>query len=258
MTDIKDLLNRAIGDEPPIGIDRDEVFRAGRRRVRRRKTLGAVGVVTAVVVAAVGAATLTNFVTTPPEPMPPAMGDSQHAPPGPDLPLTSTTAYPPGTSLTPARADELTNLLYQSADVTRDVAFAWPGNGGTPAFRVANGVYLYEADVRSPKREGVLEVTVGQAAPGAPTTCADIEESTVCEVVAIAGQQVARATWKSATGEHRNLAVVVLPDGTKVAAMSSNLSRRYADMGKHATGDDPVLDLAQLTRLITKSGFRAR
>lgn len=56
--DIKDLLGAAIGDEPPLGIDRDAVFEDGRKRLWRRRAWQSGAVAAAVVVAAVGAATL--------------------------------------------------------------------------------------------------------------------------------------------------------------------------------------------------------
>jgi hypothetical protein len=261
MSDIKDLLGKAIGDdEPPLGIDRDEVFRAGRQRVRRRRTIAAGGVVAAVVVAAVGAATLTNFVSLDPEPVPPAVGDSEHAPPGPDLPLTSTTHRPPdgpdGPPLTAAHADELTSRLYGS--FTPATVIGSPGQTGRPGFRVEDDVYLYESDIADGKGEGVLQVTVGAATPGTEATCADVGEYDTCKEKLTDGEHIAQATWKGPDGERRNIAVAVLPDGTKVAAMASNFSRRHEDAGKRPAGDDPVLDLEKLSQLIVKSGFRVR
>ena len=262
MTDIKDLLGKAIGDdEPPLGIDRDEVFRVGRQRVRRRRALAAGGVVTAVVAAAVGAATLTNFVSITPDPVPPA--DSRHAPPGPDLPLPSTTQEAPHSTrtappLTESHAGELTNQLYWSMDVPAEAVIGWPGVTGRPGFRVEGDVYLYESDIAGATGEGVLQVTVGAAAPGAKASCEGIDEFDTCRVEMVAGKHVAQATWKNPEGERRNVAVAVLPDGTKVAAMASNHSRRFQDAGKTPHGGEPVLDMSELSKLIVKSGFRVR
>lgn len=258
--EIKELLGRAIGAEPPLGIDRDEVFRAGRKQARRRRALASGGVVAAVVVAAVGATTLTNFVSVEPEPVPPAVGDSRHAPPGPELPLPpkSEPQRPPESGV-PRSADhaaQLTQLLYESGFVSPDVAMPWPGRAGSPGFRVDEGVYLYEADITGPDGEGVLQVTVDVARTGVAASCDDIGgQFDTCEVTKKDGNAVAEATWKSGEGERRNLAVVVLPDGTKVAAMSSNFSRRFADYGKRPTGDQPVLDMAALTTLLVNPGF---
>ncbi|MBB4906485.1 hypothetical protein [Actinophytocola algeriensis] len=259
MTDIKDLLGKAIGDEPPIGIDRDEVFRAGRQRVRRRKALAAGGVVAAVVVAAVGAATLTNFVSLDSEPTPPAVGDSQHAPPGPDLPLPSTpvSQKPPplGPRLTSQHAEQLTDRLFHSWYVSSTEVVPWHGDA-TPGFRVEDGTYRYQSDLTSPNAEGVLQMTVDFVAPGTKASCGDIlGPYDSCAVVPKDGVAVAQATWKSPAGERRNLAVTVLPDGTRVTAMTSNFSRRFSDAGKVPSGGEPVLDMEKLTTVMVKSGF---
>jgi len=258
MSDIKDLLGKAIGDEPPLGIDRDEVFRAGRQRVRRRRTLAAGGVVAAVVVAAVGAAMLTNIVEIDPEPLPPAVGDSQHAPQGPELPLPSTPASqkpPTGPQLTPQHAEQLTDALFHSWYVSSTEVVPWHRDE-TPGFRVRGGAYLYQSDLTSPKGEGVLEVTVDYVAPGSEASCDDVSgQYDSCAVSSMDGVKVAQATWKGPNGERRNLAVTVLPDGTKVAAMASNFSRRYEDAAKEPTGEEPVLDMEKLTTVIVTSGF---
>ena len=45
--DVKDLLGRALAEEPPLRIDRDEVFRQGRRKLRSRRCFEAGSVVAA-------------------------------------------------------------------------------------------------------------------------------------------------------------------------------------------------------------------
>lgn len=263
MSDIKDLLGKAIGDdEPPMGIDRDEVFRVGRQRVRRRRAIAAGSAVAAVVIAAVGATVLTNFVGNQ-EPVPPAATGEPHAPPGPELPLTpaSSDRPPPTTSapkpLRPGHANELTQSLYASGAVRLPSVNPWPGQSSPPEFRVEDGVYLYEADVVMTDREGKLQVTVGPANPGSIATCADIgEEYDTCATVTDYGPPVAQATWKDRTGEQRNVVVTVLPGGTKVAAVATNYSRRLEDASKAPDGRAPVLDIDTLSKLIVKSGFR--
>lgn len=261
MSDIKDLLGRAIGDdEPPMGIDRDEVFRVGRQRVRRRRTVAAGSAVAAVVIAAVGATVLTNFVGNQ-EPVPPAATGAPHAPPGPELPLTpSSTGGPPVTTesrpLSPRHADKLTESLNSSGIVRLDSVFPWPGQPSPLEFRVEEGVFLYEADVVMTDREGRLQVAVGAAKAGSIATCADIgEKYDTCETVTDYGPPVAQATWKYRTGEQRNVVVTVLPDGTKVAAVATNYSKRREAASKPPDGQAPVLDIDTLSRLIVKSGF---
>jgi hypothetical protein len=254
MTDIKDLLAKAIGDdEPPVGIDRDEVFRAGRQRVRRRRALAAGGVVAAVVAAVVGAAVLTDFVEVRPDDVPAA--GAPPAPPGPELPLPLTTTAAPR-ALTDEHANDLTQKLYKSGLVDIGTARPWPGQPGPhPRFRAADGEYLYEGDVESKGRKGQLQVTVGFAPSGA-ASCDNLgEKYDSCAIAPVDGQQVVQATWQGGKGERRNLAVAVLPDGTKVAAVATNLLRSDKDQGKVAAGEVTVLDMAELTKLITKSGF---
>jgi len=259
MTDIKDLLGRAFDDEePPLGIDRDEVFRAGRQKVRRRHRLAAGGVVAAVVVAIGGAAMLTDFVDiTPDKELPPA-AEAPPAPPGPELPLTpsSKPAADGAPRFTAERAATLTDQLHDS--IGRGAAVAWPGQPNPPAFRVDGANYLYESDFVGTSGEGVLQVAVSFAAPGAAASCDDLGEVRDCVLEYESGNPVAQVEWTSTPGgEQRNMVVVILPNGTKVTAMSSNFSRRLRDEGKQPFGE-PVIDIEKLRAVITKSGFSVR
>lgn len=256
MTDIKDLLGRAFDDEePPLGIDRDEVFRAGKQKVRRRHRLAAGGVVAAVVVAAVGASLLTDFVDiTPDKELPPA-AEAPPAPPGPELPLTPTST-PEGTPpFTAERAGELTARLRDS--IGSRVAVAWPGEPGSPGFRVDGNVYRYTSDVvEADGGEGTLQVLIDYVTPGTSVTCDGATGS--CEVSKASGYAVARSEWTGKpTGAQYAMATVVLPDGTRVEATSSNQSRRMRDVSEAPSGK-PALDLDELTNLITQAKFSVR
>jgi hypothetical protein len=256
MTDIKDLLSKAIGDdEPPIGIDRDEVFRVGRQRVRRRRTLAAGGVVAAVVVAVVGAAVLTDFVEVPPEEVPAA--EAPPAPPGPDLPLPPSTTTEAPQGVTEQHADVLTQKLYNSGYVDLTSAKPWPGRPGPHVkFRVVGDEYLFEADITRSDREGTLQVTVAAETPGRQASCDDLgDRYDSCAIAVGYGEPVVQATWKNVEGERRNLAVVVLPDGTKVAALATNVPKHEENQGKPPGGLPTPLDMEELTKLVTKSGF---
>lgn len=250
MTDIKDLLGRAFDEEePPLGIDRDEVFRAGRRQVRRRHRLAAGGVVAAVVAAVVGAAVLTDFVEFTPDELPPA-AKVLPAPPGPQLPLTSTAAGAP--SFTTTRADELTAGLFRF--VARDADVKWLGES-EPRFRVEGPSYQFTSDVAVAGREGTLQVSVSYVSPGTAVSCA---ENDGCSLTAANGNTVARTEWTDdRTEERRALAAVVLADGTKVTAMSTDVSQRMRVDGKKPSGK-PVLDIGALTDMITMAGFSVR
>lgn len=250
MTDIKDLLGKAFDDEePPLGIDRDEVFRAGRQKVRRRHRFAAGGVVAAVVVAVVGAAVLTDFVDVKPDELPPA-AEAPPAPPGPELPLTPTSTPAGAPPFTTERADELTVKLHRFVGLGS--AVEWPGDT-EPRFHVEGPSYQYASDlVIAGRGEGALEVSVSYVAPGTAVTCVDNRDCTLSDTK---GNMVAQTVWTDrGNDERRALAAVIFADGTKVTAMSTNLSQRMRDDQKEPSGQ-PVLDIDALTDLITQAKF---
>jgi hypothetical protein len=250
MTDIKDLLGEAFGDdEPPLGIDRDEVFRAGRQQVRRRHRFAAGSVVAAVVVAILGAAVLTDFVDIKPDELPPA-AEAPPAPPGPRLPLAPTSTPAGAPEFTTARADELTVKLHDF--VGRGSGVEWPGDTD-PRFQVEGPSYQFVSDVViAGVGEGALQASVSYVAPGTAVTCVENRD---CALRDTNGNRVAQTVWTDkGTGERRALAAVILADGTKVTAMSSNLSQRMRGQSKKPSGD-PVLDIDVLTDLITLARF---
>ena len=252
MTDIKDLLGRAFDDEePPLGIDRDEVLRAGRQKVRRRHRLATGGVVAAVVAAIVGAAVLTDFVEIAPDKLPPA-AEVLPAPPGPQLPLAPTSTQAGAPPFTTEHAGALTTRLRDF--VGRDSVVVWPDSGS--GFRVEGPSYQYSSDLVMPDgREGVLQVSVSYVSPGTAVSCVDNGD---CVLRDTNGNTVAQTEWtEKGKDERRVLAAVVLSDGTKVTAMSTNLSQRMRDDGKPPAGG-PVLDIDALTDLITQAKFSVR
>lgn len=248
MTDIKNLLGKAFDDEePPLGIDRDEVFRAGRQKVRRRHRLASGGVVAAVVVAVVGAAVLTDFVDIKPDELPPA-AEAPPAPPGPVLPLSPTSTPAGAPPFTTGRAADLTANLRGFIGS----AVEWLGNAN-PTFHVEGPSYQFVSDVVMTNRgEGALQVSVSYVAPGTAVTCVDNSD---CELRETKGNLVAQTVWTDkGNDERRALAAVILADGTKVTAMSTNLSQRMREDDKEPSGE-PVLDIDVLTDLITQAGF---
>jgi hypothetical protein len=248
MTDVKDLLGRAFDDdEPPLGIDRDGVFRAGRQQVRRRHRLAAGGVVAAVVVAVVGAAVLTDFVEITPDKLPPA-AEAPPAPPGPELPLTPTSTPAGAPPFTAEQARELTVRLH--AFIGRGSAVEWPGESD-PRFQVEGPSYQYASDVvLTDGGEGALQVSVSYVPPGTSVACV---ENGDCVLTDTKGNMVAQTEWTDkGSRERRALAAVILADGTKVTAMSTNLSRRMRDDAKQPSGE-PVLGIGALTDLITQA-----
>lgn len=275
--DVKNLLSRALGQEPPLRIDRDEVIQQGRKRLRRRRMFEAGSVVAAVVVVAVGAATLTNLDNNTDQQMPPAASRTQSAPPGPALPLptaqttTTTTTKLPGSSpqsqpSSPVQlsvptsfpgAGELTTSLYNSGVVTsKDVRPLPGGPDGVPGFRRDGDTFVYQADVyRSPADAGSLQITVDfttdtrAACSSVPTAYGD------CVIIGTGGPPVTVNEWRGKDGERRVLAVTVLPDGTRFAAIASNISASDRDTGKQPNDTPPVLSSDELSAMIVKVSF---
>lgn len=269
--DIKDLLGRAFDREPPLGIDRDEVLQAGRKRLRRRHVLASSGVVAAVVVAAVGAAALTTLPDAGPA-LPPAASTTTSRPaPGLELPLTSRptpsaptttgTPDPPSTDgSTTAWASgeygtQLTQALYQSGVVSRDNVKERPGERD-PVFQFGDGVYQFTGDIIIGSASGELMVTVERVQPGGVISCDDVPSPYIgCRTPSEAIVPVVVASSTDVSGERRNLAMVVLPDGTRVTAVASNTPSW--EQAEDASASPPVLPDDALVRLITKSPFDA-
>jgi hypothetical protein len=250
--DIKDLLGRAFGQEPPLGIDRDAVVREGRKRLRRRHVLASGGVAAAVVIAAVGAATLTT-VPRGEEVVPPAAGSTTSSPsPGLRLPLSTTTTVPLGGHETSGEyADALTQALYQSDVITGEVVKDLPDGPRDPAFHYEGDAYRFTGDVVFGSDSGQVTITVENMPPGAVAHCGEVPSPFIgCGIRTASGLPVAVATGSIAS-ERRNLALVVLPDGTKVTAIASNMT----SWSRTPSATDPVLDVDALVRLITEAGF---
>jgi hypothetical protein len=256
--DIKDLLGRAIGAEPPLRLDRDEVVRTGRKRLRQRWALEAGGVVAAVVVAVVGASVLSGVVGSGSEEerLPPAATSTSSHPgpyPGIDLPLTPDPTTE-GAALTREHANQLTQRLFASSTITQLGALtATEGGGDVLAFRVKSGTYVFDADVVAGRTDGALQVSVEPARAGEETGCELVPTPyDLCEVA----DGVAVARWKDGTGE-KKLLVVVVQDGSKVAAVATNISSRQRADGKAPDGRDPVLGVGSLTKLVRYAGLTA-
>lgn len=280
--DVKKLLGRAFDSgEPPLRIDRDEVFRVGRKRLRTRRIFEASSVVAGVVAAAVGAVLLTGLVSGDErERLPPAAdtSDEQQAPPGPTLPLptqpqpprpgagasepvttttTMTNHAPPSTAGSfDVRAEKLTNALYQSGLVHVGKAKKFPPETGTPEFELVNDAYLFRGDVFL-GTWGSLEVMVTVGPRSHTPNCGEeLRPYDLCEQVVRDGLPVVIASWKGSTGEKRYLVQAMHPDGTVVTAIASNTTERDRQVLKPAGGGPPVLSEDELVRLVSQPSLR--
>ncbi|HEX6356827.1 hypothetical protein [Actinophytocola sp.] len=252
--DVKHLLGRAFGEEPPLGIDRDEVLRDGRKRLRRRRLFASGGVVAAVVVVAIGAATLPNLVDdSTPERMPPAAT-------GTSLPESSFPPPPPSirtqAPLTPDWAAKLTSKLYGSGYLPESAVQPVAGEVEFPKFQVVEDKYVYRAKIIGPSGEGVLKITV-ESSRGIKPDCASItrqHQYSSCEIHPKDGVDllVARERW-SDRAEVITYAQAVLNDGTLVTAKVSNVVIPSTSNGTTPTPLLPVLD-----GIVVKSGLSVR
>jgi hypothetical protein len=263
--DIKELLGRAFGEEPPLRIDRDEVLEQGRKRLRKRRFFEAGSVVAAVVVAVVGAATLTNLAGSEPERLPPAASYPRPTPQeGPELPLASS-ATPSVTrpQSTPQIgvagrevAGALTKALYDSKIVVESEFEPLPGNSGTPGFQQYDTQYVFEADVVRADSQGYLYIVVDYA-PGAVASCESVPEPFGdCKLAKAGAGPVTYADYAGPDGEYRVYVSVVLANGTQLAAIASNYTLRAREAGTQPNPKaQPVLSGDELAELLTKAGL---
>lgn len=257
--DVKALLGRALADEPPLALDRDEVFRRGRRKLRNRLLFSSGGVIAGVVMVAVGAVVLTGLLADEREQEPPPAatqaGPDQHAPPGPTLPLTPSVDPPSSESSTSGRhADVLTNALFGSGLIPREVRLS--GIDGKAVFRSAGDTYELRTDVVSPTDEGSLFVSVGAVDSKAATDCKRLDVSD-CETRVVGTTSVVVGKWKDHdTGEKRYEVFAIHPDGTSVTAVSTNLSDRQRVDGARPPDGIPIIDDDVLTKIVTIPDLR--
>jgi hypothetical protein len=259
--DVKALLGRALAGEPPLALDRDEVFRQGRRKLRNRRLFSAGGAISGAVVAVVGAVVLTGLIAEEPVPeTPPAATRTERpAPPGPTLPLT-TTQQGPSTSYTPLEptadhASALTRALLATLP-----ADARPSrlDGEPPRFKPAQDTYEFAADIETGTADGSLSVSVGSAPAAAEAACAQVADANAgCAIRTARDVVVAVGTWKDhGTGEKRYIVYAVRRDGTSVTAIATNLSERRRTYGKNPADPAPVVDAARLAEIVTLPGLR--
>jgi hypothetical protein len=271
--DVKTLLGRALAGEPPLTLDRDAVFRQGRRKLRNRRRFEAGGAIAGVVAAAVGAVLLTGLVAEEPaEDLPPAASrEPAHPPPGPTLPLTTTTtvAEPPSSApssvtlprpMSKDHAAELTTLLAKSVTLGGNLKLTTLGGDGEAVFEINSDLYYLQADVRTPTSEGSLFISLAAGSPTVEADCGQLEQvADTCAVEVKGGLRVAVGFWKyHDTGEKRYAVTVNRPDGTSITAISTNQSERQRRDGKLPRGGPPVVDRDDLVELVLIPGLRFR
>ncbi|HEV2727595.1 MAG TPA: hypothetical protein VGV34_04825 [Solirubrobacterales bacterium] len=245
--DVKGLLGRAFGEEPPLRIDRDEVVRQGRKRLRRRRILEAGSVVAAVVLAAVGAATLTRIADTEPSRLPPAASSQQEAPPEP------TATEVPAVKFPEVEPDRLTALLHEFGIVGANGVRGTQLDSGEPGARVDGDRYVYEADVIRPSTQGQVRITI-TTRPGKVKGCEALPEPYFnCEQRTSARVPVIFGRYEGADGQRRSYATAVLDNGLHVEVTASNQTSRATEAPP--AGAEPVLTDEEICALAVKAGL---
>ncbi|SES26690.1 hypothetical protein [Actinokineospora terrae] len=166
MTDeVRDLLGRAFGAEPPLGFDRDGVVADGRRRLRRRRAAATGGVAAAVAVAVFGAAVLSSGAL--------GLSGPSVLPASPSGPVSTATPEPlptspvllPGAPTETPRTTVTTKTLERSYYALRDSALPWPA--GVRPVAITAGRQWYEFDggelkvtLETPKGDRLLQISV--------------------------------------------------------------------------------------------------
>lgn len=257
-SDIKGLLGRALEDEPPIRIDRAEVLRQGRKRLRRRKLLEAGSVVAGVVAIAVGAITLAGPRHDERGGIPAASGD-QPEQASPTLLVTPVPAEPSlEDSAPPATSDQhaMDMTVALTEFLPAEMALEPMPGGVDPGFLATDGVYQLAADVVSPEGEGSLHIAVAPAKTDDQTDCVMFaEDYQECELISSGMDVVAVATEQFDNGEQRYVAYVSRPDGTTVNAVITNLSERQRVIGGPPLTETPMLSQQSFAELTLLSGL---
>lgn len=254
--DVKGLLGRAFGPEPPLALDRAEIFRQGRRTVRNRRIATAGGVAAGVIVAVLGAASLTNLIGSvnqdvatsssapalPTPSTPTTTGES--APPGPSLPLVPTTSLPAYA----VHAETLTMTL--AGEIVLSQFRLSPGADGARlplAFVHGRDGYHAAADLTDALGVGHLAFQVSDAAADTAPVCeASSEEVTViCGIDQHYGYSITLTTRTSKTGTIEHIAHGIRGN-TEVVVTATN---KASGQDRPATRKNPPLDLDTVARL---------
>lgn len=259
--DVRRWLDTALSGEPPLSLDRAEIFRQGRRRLRHRKLLQAGGAVTGVVAVVLGAVLVgglaTEEATIPPAANPTGQATEQSDGPSPEVTTTLRPPSPPSSPRTteqPRATDEAADRLTQAV-VNPDVLPAgWrispvQGTGG-PTFELIHpSVYGLQADVYTADGSGWLWVLL-EKGPGVGASCNVIEEPVLkCEVREEHGMEMTVAVQRFDSGEVRRVVRSVRPDGCYVTVTSSNLTAADRDKGMKPKSAWPPMSEPQMTKI---------
>jgi hypothetical protein len=263
--EVKDLLGRAFAHEPPLALDRAEVFRSGRRQVARRRVAASSAVAASVIVAVAGVASLMNAMggqsrdvaassSTAAAPTTTATTETAAtsatgvtAPPGPSLPLTVTTPLPAAE----VHAETLTGALAGDI-VLSGFQLGSTGDGARLPLVFVYDTYTYtytaSADLTDEHGVGTLVVRVGRSTANAVLLCENstAEVRVSCQVDSRYGYPVAVTSRAARTGTIEYSVRASRGDGTDVLVTATNMASRG---DRPVTRGAPPLDLETLRRL---------
>lgn len=261
---IRSLLGRALGEEPPLRLDRDEILRRGRRGVRIRRLAASGGVAATVVAVVLAAAALSNlpgggsdvapadglstgpsYTTTPA----PSSTSLESAPLGPQLPLTTTTSATRG-----KRAVELTQVLAEAKVIPTEFELRSATGTTSPlAFAVDGEGYLAAANLADARGVGSLDITVVSLRGGVLLVgCPPNDAARACTVETVSGLRMALITEWSGQGGTEYRVQVARPDGTKIDVRTTNTAftnRNVVTRAKPPVEFDVLKRIAVLPRL---------
>jgi hypothetical protein len=247
--DVKRWLDRALADEPPLHIDRTEILRQGRRKLRNRKLFQAGGAVAGVVAVVVGAVLVTGLVNNE-RSLPPAASQPETSPVSTNTSASESVDRPAQPTRVPQSTDyPPTSVQAPSAEVDRQAALLTavltrPGvlpsgnvlnpvvGARVPQFQVIHpNVYGLEADLTTSDGMGWLWVLV-EKGPGVGANC-DVLPQPVkkCAVRKEFGMPMTIGTQEFRTGEVQRIVRSVRPDGCFVTVTSSNLTSERRQKG---------------------------
>jgi hypothetical protein len=263
--DIKRLLDRAIGQEPALSLNRAEIFRAGRRKVRNRRLAASGGVAASVVAVVVGAATLTNLVGgTSDNDVTPAIGSSTTAPPAPTTPETPGLSLPLTTTVSPPSLPVAVQPEKHAAALTAELAASNPIPKGIKAYPAGDGTrgalvfaffrdaYHADAHLSDARGSGGIEVEIAYIRePNASLGCEQSTDQVVvtCTPSLEYGYQMTRTTRTTKRGTVEYIVRAFRPDGTDIWVTANNASNRTTAGEVPPTAPKPLVDYQDLEKI---------
>jgi hypothetical protein len=261
--DMRRWLDSALSGEPPLSIDRAEILRQGRRKLRNRKLFQAGGAMAGAVVVVVGAVLVGGLVTKNTT-VPPAAEQTRSTPLTQDSPTSRTTSPTPSSTLltaspsttvklprpdTDEAASRLTSVVTQTGVLPSGFVLEPVTGARSPSFsRTRASAYEMRADLYTSDGSGLLWLTV-ERDYNRPS-CEDILASAVrCEVREEYDIPMAIGTEQLSGGEVRMVVRAARPEGCLVTVTASNLTSVELKASQPAKPSSPPLTESTMIKL---------